>query len=439
MTTTWLKRQSRFLIAGAAAAVAQGTAMAAEPITVLINSSPWYGGFEAIVEKYEAETGNTVNIDRTPYDGVLEKARNAVRGGESPYDLLNIDNSWIVEFYTGGFLTPLQEIDPDFELGADIINPNDSLYWNAEKEWPTSDGGTLMTISPNANLHLWYYRSDLIDVPPETWDDVFAICSELHNPPDLYGAVQRGERGNPIRYAFTPHMLGFGGSIVRNPVEGDFTVTVNSQENLQALENFLRLLGDCSTANPGSVGQGEMIQLVASGTAAQAGIVIAAQAQMDDPERSIVIGKIDYTIMPRPSDGRHGQVYGSWQLGIPENISDERKQAAMEFIRYFLTEDAQTAYAEGGGIPVHNAVLRGPLSQEHRYRWMQPYADAAEEAVQVLMYREGAQVDSALGLRLNQAVIGELTAVEALNAAAEDIHTIFERSGRSTGKLPPLE
>ena len=58
------------------------------PITVLINASPWYKGFEKVVELYDDQTGNVVNLEVTPFDGMLEKARSAVRnGGTSPLDL----------------------------------------------------------------------------------------------------------------------------------------------------------------------------------------------------------------------------------------------------------------------------------------------------------------------------------------------------------------
>lgn len=422
-----------------AGALLSTTAVAEESITILINNSPWYNGFEAVVDQYIADTGNEVVIDRTPYPGVLEKARNAVRGAESPYALVNLDGPWVVEFYSGGFVTPLTDIDPDFTLPEGTATNGDLIYWNEELNWPTREGGTMMAFSPNANAHLWYYRTDLIDEPPETWDDVFAACEANHNPPDALGAVQRGERGNPVRFAFMPHMLGHGGSIVRDPENGDFTVTFNSPENLAALENFLRLLGECSTNTPGSVGQGEMIQTVVTGRAAQAGIVVAAQAQMDDPERSAVVGQIGYTIFPRPADGEHRPVFGTWQMAVPHNLPSEQQQAAMAFINYFLTEEAQVVYAEGGGIPVNTNVLRGPLSEQERFRWMRPYAETVERAVQVLQYTEGPQVEQAIGLRLNQAVIGELTAVEALNAAAEDIQQIFENTGRTTGGLPPLQ
>ena len=47
------------------------------PITIHINASPWYGGFEGLVLQYEKDTGNKVILDKIPYPGMLEKARNA--------------------------------------------------------------------------------------------------------------------------------------------------------------------------------------------------------------------------------------------------------------------------------------------------------------------------------------------------------------------------
>jgi multiple sugar transport system substrate-binding protein len=59
-------------------------------------------------------------------------------------------------------------------------------------------------------------------------------------------------------------------------------------------------------------------------------------------------------------------------------------------------------------------------------------------AKQELGYAEGAQVEQILGLRLNQAMIGEMSSGKALNLAAKDIEDLFRKSGRRTGSLPPL-
>jgi multiple sugar transport system substrate-binding protein len=43
-----------------------------------------------------------------------------------------------------------------------------------------------------------------------------------------------------------------------------------------------------------------------------------------------------------------------------------------------------------------------------------------------------------MGLRLNQALIGELSPAKALNLASDEIAAVFTRTGRKTGKLSPL-
>src|SRR6516164_5147164 len=69
------------------------------PITILVASTPWYPAFEKVVALYEQQTGNKINLDTTPFGGMLEKARNAVRSGKSPYDLMFADTQWTIEFY----------------------------------------------------------------------------------------------------------------------------------------------------------------------------------------------------------------------------------------------------------------------------------------------------------------------------------------------------
>jgi multiple sugar transport system substrate-binding protein len=141
-----LRHKGALLAAAAIAAAVSATGASAQsfldvgkqpPITILINSSPWYGGFEKVVQLYEKQTGNRVKLDVTPFGGMLEKARNAVRGQESPYDILNLDTQWTIEFYEGGFLTPLTEIDPTFQLPKEVFTYDDSGYWNAQKRWRT--------------------------------------------------------------------------------------------------------------------------------------------------------------------------------------------------------------------------------------------------------------------------------------------------------------
>jgi multiple sugar transport system substrate-binding protein len=435
----------------AAALVAGGPAVAQAPfanvgkqveMSILINSSPWFGGFEKAVDLYEKQTGNKVKLDVTPYGGMLEKARNAVRTGTSPYDILNLDALWTIEFYEGNFLKPMTEIDPGFSLPSEVLTFEDSNYWNAAKRWRTRDGGQLMGYSPNGNIHVLYYRADLLQQaglqPPKTWDDVGAICQKLGAPPGMYGFITRGEKGNPIRYDWTPFMQGAGGSIVKAPQDGDYTVTINSPQAKQALDKFIELQKKCAPPNVGVLGQGDVIQLLATGRAAQGLAVIAAWPTFDDKQKSAVVGKINTAVVPAFPGRNPGVAIGNWVFTVPKNIPAERQKAAAAFGKWFLTAGAQRAYAEGGGIPVRSDTFASDLATKPEFRWMKAYLDSQPFAKQELGYAEGAQVEAVLGLRLNQALIGEMSSGKALNTAAREIEDIFQRSGRRTGRLQPL-
>src|SRR4030095_9831858 len=103
------RKISRVLLLTVALAVAAITPAAAQkpvvevgkqpPITILVASTPWYPAFEKVVGLYEQQTGNQIKLDTTPFGGMLEKARNAVRTGKSPYDLMMLDTQWTIEFY----------------------------------------------------------------------------------------------------------------------------------------------------------------------------------------------------------------------------------------------------------------------------------------------------------------------------------------------------
>ena len=412
------------------------------PITVLLGSTPWYPAFEKVVGAYEEQTGNKVKLDVTPFAQILEKARNATRSGQSPYDLIMLDTQWTIEFYEGGFLVPFSDIDPAFVMPKEVLSFGDSGYWNAQRRWRTADGGKLMAYTVLGNVQLLYYRADLLKqagiAPPKTWEEVLAACTKLANPPSMYGFVARGEKGNGIRYDWQSVMLAEGAAVVKDPAAGDYTVTINSPQGRSALDLYINLLKRCGPPNYGSLGQGDVIQLLSTGKAALGDVVTAAFASFEDPNKSAVVGKLETVPLPSGRGGAHGAVIGNWNAVIPKNTADAQKKAALAFSRWFVTYDAQRAFAQAGGIPNRSDVFTSDLAKEPKLRWMPAYLETQKFARQELGYAEGAQVEQILGLRLNQALIGEMSSGKALNTAAKEIQDLFAKNGRKTGALPPL-
>ena len=70
--------------------------------------------------------------------------------------------------------------------------------------------------------------------------EILDSCAKLSKPPNQYGAVLRSERGNPIRYEWMQWMVGRGGTVVKDPENGDYTVTFNSPQNKAALDQVHR-------------------------------------------------------------------------------------------------------------------------------------------------------------------------------------------------------
>ena len=110
-----------------------------------------------------------------------------------------------------------------------------------------------------------------------------------------------------------------------------------------------------------------------TGKAAHIMMVIAAWSQMDDPNKSAVVDKVEFAPPPHAPGLPTAPGLGHWLGGVSRNVPDGRKRATVEFLRWFQTKDAQLANVKAGGIPVNAAVYRDPIAQEHRYRWMKPH------------------------------------------------------------------
>ncbi|WP_424929189.1 extracellular solute-binding protein [Amaricoccus tamworthensis] len=429
----------------AASSVAMTASLAAAqeaPITIVINQSPWFPGFQAVVEKYEEDTGNTVELDVNPFAGSLEKQRTAVRADESPFDLLIMNAGFFVEFYTGGFMQPLTDIDPDFALSEDIYTFDDSTCWNAEDKTITCDGGDLLSVPVNPNVLILHYRQDLYDEAglsvPTTWDELYANAQALQTN-SVYGISQRGQRGTfDVTYDVFPYIWSHGGGIVDQQEDGSYQVTINSPGTLAGMETYLKLANDVGHPSTAGQTQTNVIQNMATGRAAHINSV-PAPGLFDDDTKSMVVGQVGYAPPPGTAEIPSATPLGHWLAGVPKNIADDKKQAALAFLTWFQTDEAQRAYAEAGSMPVSRAVLTSEMADQPEYRWMKAMAEALPNARLTFTFPEATQVLAITELRFNQAIGGEMDLKEALNTAADEITRVMQDAGYDMPAPEPLQ
>ena len=409
-------------------------------ISIAINQSPWLNSFIEMVDLYEEETGNTVNLDVSPFTGLLEKIRNSVRSDDGTYDIVNVNSGWLAEIYGGGFLTPLDELKAGYTLQDGMLDFGGTTHWNAATGSFGTDG-KLMGVPLNGNVQVLYYNTEVYErlglSEPATWDDLIANTAAIQKEGEVYGFVPRSGRSS-IVYNVTPYFYSSGGSFFELADDGSVDVTINSPQSLTGFETYLELIETGAPPNPGAIEQGELIQLLSTGSAAQAIAVIAAWGNLEDPNKSVVGGKMNAALLPAGADGARSSSAGHWVAGIPANISEERQAAALAFLTWFQTQAVQTAYIQAGGVPVRGDLGGGELESDPKYRFIEAWSQNATYATMGLPVEQGAEISDAIAVFLNRAVIGEITATEALNRSAAAIADIMTRAGIDVRTQPDL-
>ncbi|MBV1903535.1 MAG: sugar ABC transporter substrate-binding protein [Marinosulfonomonas sp.] len=408
-------------------------------IKIAINQSPWLDSFIAMVDKYEDETGNKIELDVTPFGGLLEKIRNSVRGASGTFDIVNVNSLWLSELYSGGFLAPLGDLRDGYALQDGVLDYGSTVSWNADAGTFTADG-TLMGVPLNGNVQVLYYNTDVYEKlglkEPNNWDELAANAKAIQADGASYGFVTRSGRSS-IVYNFTPYLFSHGGSFFDIEADGSLAVKINSAQGKAALETYLTL-AQSGPPSPGATEQGELIQLISTGRGAQAIAVIGAWGGLENPEKSAVVGKINAALIPAGPTGGQATSAGHWVGGVPKNISAERQEAAMTFLDWFQSKEVQVAYVQAGGVPVRGDLGNSSLAGDERYRFIDAYSANAANAVMGLPVAQAAEISDTVALNLNRAVIGELSVSEALNSAADGIETIMKREGYTVTRGPNL-
>ncbi len=399
------------------------------PITVLINDSPWFAGFAAMVEMYTETTGNEVNLDVTPFAGMLDKTRNATQASESEYDCVAITEQNFGFFYSAGLLATVTDIDPDYELDSNIISYGDAARWDYNLGINGPDGD-IIGVPLNGNIQLYYYRRDLFEeagiTPPQTFDEMEAIAEQLANPPRMFG---NANRANPIWWEFGAYVDSYSAEYVRLEESGNWSIGFDRPEGLQAAQRWLTLGRNWAPQNFADLGQGDLLALMASGRLAQVHMVGAAAPNFYDPDQSIVGGLMGATVVPGVTPETRSPRTGMWNMSFPANLPAERQVAGLDFMKWLTTPENQMAYALAGAIPVRQDTYEALAEDETLGWWTNAFAESTPFLKPETRIPEGPIIRDSVGTRMSQATIDEIPVEEAVELMATEIRQILEDAG----------
>ena len=408
-------------------------------IRVLVVGDPFQFALEKIVGGYTDESGVTVNLESLSYDALNARLVSSFVSGTPDADVITVDQMWNGQYYDNNWVIALDDYikaEPDVNIKDFIPEVVYSL-----NTWR----GHMITLPIAAYAQGTIYRTDVfdaagIDAPPSdpeqagdwTWDKYVEILGKLNGTDmegtKLFGTVVCGQQPVPIVHMYTQLAASNGVRwFTKFPeADWDFTPTINSPQNVAALNSY-KALYDMSPP--------EAINYVwfDAGTRFSQGDIamfywwtpyfyLVKNNGYMTGEKSVIIDKYAIGALPKSADLPQTVSLGGWSLGLPSVATSH--DAGWKFIKWATSAAVQK---QMGQLPDYNYQFsdfgRLSLYDDADLKGIYPYL-----GTQLKLMRQGngkvarppmpvyTTLEGIYGLQLNQVLNGALTADASLAA-----------------------
>jgi len=272
------------------------------------------------------------------------------------------------------------------------------------------------------------YGYDL--APPETWAQVKDQAMFFADPPNFYGTQFVG-KDEAISGRFYEMLVAEGGALF----DDKWNPTFNSEAGVRALQWFVDLYA--SKAVPAGVpnyvwddtGLG-----FASGTVALNLDWAGWAAFFNDPKNSKVAGNIGVIRAPKGSGGKRTGWSGSHTFSITQKCPTP--EAAASLVTFLTSYESQMHEARSGLLPTRTKVWKDVVDEfkgknnDFMVMIFQTWQQSmAEDAFTPPLIAEWGEVSNILWPKLQAAMIGDMSAKDALDAAAKGAREVMEDAG----------
>jgi multiple sugar transport system substrate-binding protein len=395
---------------------------------------------QEIGNMYEEETGIKVNVIQEPWGsfGDVFFAEMAAQG--TSYDMVIGDSQWLGQATTQGHYVDLTEFMDSNSL-TDSVTEATLTYYG---EYPPSSG-TYWAFPTEGDANGWAYRKDLFEDPdemaafeaeygypldvPETMAQLKDIAEFFTRPDDgLYGlAIYTQADYDGLTMGFQNMLFPFGGDWSDENFNPDGAI--NSADSVAALEFYRELYDCCQGPGLSNAFFAEVNDAFIGGQVAMQMNYFAFFPALVNPEVNPYAADTGYFVNPAGPNGDRFASLGGQGISVISYIDEERKQAALDFIKWFGQDDIQQEWAALGGFSANKAVL---ASDE--FLAVAPFNAAFAETMGIVKDFYNIPVYGEL-LRVAQdemgayVVGGEGTAQEAMDKVAEQHAEILRDAG----------
>ncbi|SIO89710.1 ABC transporter substrate-binding protein [Nocardiopsis sp. JB363] len=255
------------------------------------------------------------------------------------FDVLGLDVIWTGEFADFGYVESLEDMRGDIE---DVSLPGaiDSSQWKQE----------LYALPYSSNGAFLYYRTDLIDEPPTTWDELYETGMEAAEEEGISPFVGQGDQYEGFVVTYLEMFWSAGGELFDESqenstfLEGDAAQTaldfmVEGQENGFFAEGFDSMVEDDARALFQS---GEAVYM-------RNWPYAVPLLEGEEDEESAVAG--DFAVAPLPTFTGEGSTSALGGLNNAVSSLSENKELASEFVLWAATDPEAQAILADNSLP----------------------------------------------------------------------------------------
>jgi multiple sugar transport system substrate-binding protein len=257
------------------------------------------------------------------------------------FDVLALDIIWVAGFARAGWLVALD------------LKEKPTVFFDGPMEAVTY-GGKVYAVPWFVDAGLLYYRRDLLEHPPRTWDELIAAArAVMAHQPRIHGFVWQGKQYEGLVCNALEYLHSNGGAVLAGG-----RVVLDSAQNREALALMADLVHRYGVT-PGSVTtatEEPSRHVFGQGRAVFLRNWPYAWRLFQEPS-SQVYGKVGVAELPHFPGGRSAPTLGGWQLAV--NAASRNHEVASSFVQFLTGESAQKRLALAYGFqPARLALYR---------------------------------------------------------------------------------
>lgn len=333
----------------------------------------------------------------------------------SEIDVFDVDVIWPAEFAQANYVLELDRFIDRDGIDMDAYFPGTVAAGNFNgKQW---------AMPKFTDAGVFYYRTDIVDTPPATWDELIEMASELQGQEGTeFGYIMQAAQYEGLITNAIEYIASYGGQII----DENNNVVVNSPETIKAIEKMQEIVNsDFVPDNILNFQEVETENAFIEGKSVFARNWPYMQASSANEEKSKVVGNVAVTTLPA-GDAGVASALGGWMGAI--NRYTEHPEEAWEFLKFMTGPEGQKITAiYGGSAPTLKDLYDDEEVKNSGPLFSNPaFVDTLESAVPRPVSPIYPKVSDIMQIEISKALTGDQTAEEAAKNMQEKIEAAMQ-------------